>query len=306
MKKPSHFFLFFAEKISNQKKFLQYLKQKGFNRLLFPKEKILNLSQVRDIEDIKRLSKKDFYLLLDRFVIEEKQKERLRDSFKQAFDLPKMLTFDSVVFSEEIVVQILNGEKRSFSKQARCPQCTYEFPRPLTASLFSFNSPLGACSDCEGYGYKLEVDEYRVVPNPRLSLKKGAIHPFQHPSAAHWKSHLKQYCEKKNIPWDKAWCDLLPKQRQNLWRGQGSFKGVEGYFQKLELKRYKMHIRILLFRYKSPFTCKTCNGSKLRSDLNFILFHGKNFNDYMKMNLGQMKRFFDKTEMSPFGKGKMF
>ena len=213
----------FVNKTFNQKKFLQYLSQKGFNRLLFPKGEKLNLSQVKNIEDIKRFSKKDFYLLLDRFVIEEKQKGRLRDSFKQAFDLPKMLSFDSVVFSEEIVVQILNGERRAFSKRPRCPQCAYEFPLPLTASLFSFNSPLGACSDCEGYGYKLEVDEDKVIPNSRLSLRKGAIHPFQNPSAGRWKSLLKQYCEQKSISWDKPWCDLFPKQRQNLWKGQGFF-----------------------------------------------------------------------------------
>lgn len=296
----------FTKKISSQKKFLQYLRQKGFNRLLFPRGEKLNLSQVWDIEDIKRLSKKNFYLLLDRFVIEEKQKGRLRDSFKQAFDLPKVLSFDSVVFSEELMVQILNGERRTFARQARCPQCEYEFPRPLTASLFSFNSPLGACSDCEGYGYKLEVDEDKVIPNPGLSLKKGAIHPFQHPSAGRWKSLLKQYCEEKKILWDKSWCDLSPKQRQGLWKGQGFFKGIKGYFQKLERKRYKMHIRILLSRYKSPFTCKTCKGSRLRSDLDFILFHGKNFNDYMKMNLGQMKKFFDKTKMTPLEEERCF
>ena len=295
-----------VEKITSQKIFLQNLRKQGFSRLLFPKGKTLILNQVKNIENIKRLPKSPFYLLLDRFVIEEKQKGRLRDSFKQAFDLPKMLSFDPAVSSEEIVAQILNGEKRSFSKKPTCPQCAYKFPLPLTASLFSFNSPLGACNHCEGYGHTLEMDEDKVIPHPKMSLKKGAIHPFQNPSATRWKNHLKKYCEQQNIPWDKAWCDLLPKQRKSIWKGQGAFKGIKGYFQTLESKRYKMYVRILLSRYKSPFTCKSCKGSKMRSDLDFIFFHGKNFNAYMKMNLGQMKKFFDKEKMSPLEKDKCF
>ncbi len=291
-----------AKNISSSKIFLRRLRQKGFSRLLFPKGKKLSLSHLKNIEEIKRLPKKDFYLLLDRLVIEKGQRGRLRDSFKQAFDLPPALSFDSAVFAEEAVAQILNGEKRAFSKRAKCPQCAYEFPQPLTASLFSFNSPLGACSGCEGYGRKLDLDEDKVIPRPMLSLKKGAIHPFQNPSAVRWRERLKQYCERKKIPWDKAWRSLSLRQRQNIWRGDSFFGGIEGYFQRLERKRYKMHIRVFLSRYKSPFICKACKGSRLRSDLGFILFQGKSFNDYMKMNLGQMQKLFDRMELSPWEK----
>ena len=280
------------------KTFLQNLRQKGFNRLLFPSSQPLSLKQVKNIEDVKRLPNKDFYLLLDRFVIEEKQISRLRDSFKQAFDLPKIFPSLSFVFSKELVVQLLNGEKRAFSQTPKCPECCYEFPLPLTANLFSFNSPLGACPTCEGYGYTLEIDENKVIPQPKLSLGKGAIHPFQKPSTVAWKSQLKKYCEAKRIPWNKAWCNLSPQHRKSIWQGQGAFKGLKAYFQKLERKKYKMHVRILLFRYKSPFPCLTCKGSRLRSELNHVFFHKKTFNDYMKMNLGQMKNFFDKKKVS--------
>ncbi len=287
-----------AEQIKDKKTFFKNLKQKGFNRILIPSGKRLNLKQVKNIEDIKRAPSKKFYLLLDRFIIEESQKGRMRDSFQQAFALSKIFSSQPFVFSEELVIQILSGEQRLFSKKAKCPQCFYEFPLPLSSSLFSFNSPLGACNSCEGYGYTLEIDEGKVIPNPKLSLKRGAVHPSKNPSAARWRSHLKKYCEEAKIPWDKAWCDLSVRQRRNVWKGQGSFKGVSGYFKALERKRYKMHVRILLSRYKSPFVCKACKGSRLRSDLDFILFHGKTFNDYMKMSLGQMRSFFKKESMS--------
>jgi len=289
-------------KITSHKKFLQNLKAKGFNRLLFPKGKTLNLDQIKDIDSVKRLGKNKFYILIDRFVIEEKYKKRLRDSFRQAFNLSKMFPIYSHVFSEKLTVQILNGETRVFSKTAICSECDYEFPFPVTANLFSFNSPLGACSDCQGYGYNLKIDEAKVIPKARLSLKKGAIHPFSKPSTVSLKSRMKKFCENHKIPWDQAWCDLTAQQRNSLWMGKGNFKGIKGYFQKLECKKYKIHVRILLSRYKSSFICETCKGSRLRSDLDYILFHGKNFNNYMSMTLGQIKDFFNKESLTSLEK----
>ena len=287
-----------GQNISNEKLFLNSLRAKGFVRFLFPKGEELSLNHVKNIEDIKRLPKKEFYLLLDRLVVEEKQKARMRDSFKQAFDLSKLFPSFSFVFAEDIIVQILDGEKRFFSKKSKCPKCAYEFSLPLTANLFSFNSPLGACQNCQGYGYTLDIDEHKVIPNPKLSLRDGAIQPLQNPSAAKWKSQLNKYCKEKKISLTKAWCDLPLPQRNNLWEGQGSFKGIWGYFDRLEEKRYKMHIRILLSRYKSHFPCKSCKGSRLRTELNLVSFHKKTFNQFMKMTLGQMQTFFEKEKMS--------
>ena len=294
--------LVFVDKIPKPSVFLQNLKSKGFHRLLWPKGKNFNLNQVKSIEDIKSLPKQNFYLLLDRFVIQEQAKERLTDSFRQAFQVSKIFPRFPAVFSEEIAVQILNGEKRYFSKQAQCPQCAYQFPFPLTAGLFSFNSPLGACPQCEGYGSCLEIDEDKVIPYPKMSLKEGAVQPFENPSAVQWKVWLKKHCERENIPWNKPWCDLLLKQRKDIWNGKGPFKGLKGYFQRLEKKKYKMSSRILLSRYKSPFICSACKGSRLRSELNFVFFHKKNFSDFMKMSLEQIKTFFDKEKMSALEK----
>ena len=290
----------FFERLAKDKNFLRQLRQKGFNRILFvkPGEKVLNLNHMKSLENMKILKRKNFYLILDRFVIDEKYKDRLKDSLRQAFDLSQVFPSDQNLFSEKALVQILNGEQRLFSKTASCPHCAYEFPFPLSSSLFSFNSPLGACKSCEGYGYTLELDEAKVIPHTKKTLKQGAIQPFQGSLALSWKSQLKKYCLQKKIPYDKAWCDLLPEQRQKIWKGEGSFKGIEAYFKKLESKRYKMHIRILLSRYKSSFLCKSCKGARLRSDLDSVFFHGKNFKDFMKMNLGQMKSFFEKEKMS--------
>ena len=287
-----------GQNVSNSKLFLNSLRAKGFVRFLFPKGESLSLQQVKNIEDIKKLPKKKFYLLLDRLVIEEKQVARMRDSFKQAFDLPKIFPSSSFVFSEEVIAQTLKGEKRFFSRKSKCPKCSYEFPLPLTANLFSFNSPLGACKSCQGYGYTLDIDENKVIPKPKLSLKDGAVQPFENPSARNWKAQLNKYCKENKISLTKSWCDLSLKQRNKLWEGQGIFKGIWGYFDRLENKRYKMHIRVLLSRYKSNFPCSSCKSSRLRSELNLVFFHKKTFNDFMKMTLGQIQSFFEKEKMS--------
>ena len=286
------------EAVLDPKLFLKTLQAKGFSRLLIPQKKPLSLEQVKDIEEIKKLPKKDFYVLLDRFIIEEKYKDRLRDSFKQAFDLPKSLPSFRFVFSEEIIVHILNGETRSFSRKPRCPECSYEFPYPLTANLFSFSSPLGACQNCQGYGYTLDIDEKKVVPDSKLSLERGAVYPFESPSGSRFKSSLKKHCQDKKIPWTKPWCDLKIQHRKEIWEGRGFFKGVKGFFNILEEKKYKMHVRVLLSRYKSRFKCKICKGSRLKPEFSSVIFHGKSFIDYMKMSLGQIQLFLQKETMS--------
>ena len=280
--------------------FLKKLRQKGWRRLLFPtaKGKIF-LNQMKNVEDVKRLPKRRFYILIDRFVAENRYKDRIRDSFKQAFELSKMFSLANKENSEEALAQTTTGALKAFSKQSRCPQCGYEFPLPLSSALFNSNSPLGACKACEGYGCILQLDEELVIPRPRLSLLDGAVHPFENPSAQFWKEDLLEYCAKKKIPVEKPYCDLTPRQRQSIWKGGGPFGGIEGYFKNLERKRYKMHIRILLSRYKSSFPCKTCQGLRLRTDLDSILFHGKSFNDCMKMSLGEMKSFFEQQSFSP-------
>ncbi|MBC6414959.1 MAG: excinuclease ABC subunit UvrA [Bdellovibrionales bacterium] len=285
--------------ILEPKLFFKTLQAKGLSRLLIPQKNSLDLKYVKEIEEIKRYPQKNFYILLDRFVIKNSEKERMRDSFNQAFDLPKSLASFRFAFSQEIVVQILKGETRFFSRKARCPECSYEFPYSLTSNLFNFSSPLGACNNCQGYGYTLEIDEKKVIPNAKLSLEKGAIYPFETPSSLKLKSSLKKFCMEKKIPWTKPWCDLKAQQRKEIWEGKGFFKGVKGFFNRLEKKKYKMHVRIFLSRYKSKFNCKICKGSRLKQELNSVTFHGKTFMNYMKMNLGQLKLFLKKEKMTP-------
>ena len=284
--------------ISDPKNFIKLLQTKGFYRVLIPQQKkALNLKQVKELEELKKLPQKNFYILLDRFVIEEKQQDRLRDSFKQGFDISKIIPSAS----KEIVVSLLNGESRIFSAEPRCPHCSYKFPYPITANLFNFSSPLGACEVCQGYGHVLDLDEKKIVPDPHLSLEQGAIHPFESPTGRIVKNKLRQFCEKEGISLKKSWQKLSSKEKRWVWKGssKSTFKGVQGYFDHLENKKYKMHVRIFLSRYKSAFKCSACKGTGLKAELNSITFQKKTFMDYMKMNLGQTEKFLNKLTLSP-------
>lgn len=277
------------------KSFLAQLQKEGFSRLLFVQDKNFKKTSVHRVEEIEKFPKKDFYVFIDRLELKEKETKRLTDSLNQAFNFSKIF-FDTIEPLEEVIVLDSKKRARCFYKDKKCTQCGFKFPFPQRSALFSFNSPLGACKTCEGYGCTLDLDERKIIPQPKAPLKK-AIHPFNMPSTAKWKKALKDYALSEGIPLDKPWCDLTPSHRQKIWRGAGSFKGIEGLFKRLDRKKYKMHIRVFISRYKSPFSCSVCKGSRLKKEVEYIKLKGKSFSEICQMNLGEMKDFFDTSSM---------
>lgn len=286
------------ENIDSESDFLKFLRQKGFSRLLIPEREKLTFSslKIQQVDELKKLPKKDFFILMDRLIIDKEDKNRLTDSFEQAFKMPSLLN-DSV-FPGGAVAVCGSGEIRWFSRERKCPHCQYYFSLPLTASLFSFNSPLGACSACKGSGFRLETDKKKVIPNPKYSLEKGAVFPFTMPSAWSWDEKLMNFCKRNSIPRDKPWCNLDLQQRQWIWDGHGSWPGIEGYFKSLEEKKYKMHIRVLLSRFRSFVTCSECQSARLRKEAQLVFLKNKSFKDYMDMSLEEIERFFQKRPFS--------
>ena len=288
------------EQIAHPKTFLDQLRKAGLSRLIVPGPKGRPLAKIpiKNASGLKRLPGKDFFILMDRLAVKEAEKPRLVDSLTQSFQIQRLIPSERKAFSGEAVFASLEGEERRLSRQVRCPHCRFELPAPLTAALFNYNSPLGACPECEGYGCALNLDERKVIPYPRLSLKDGAVHPFNTPTAAEWKKKMKGFCAERGIGFDTPWCDLSLSQRKAIWDGSASFQGINGYFQFLEAKKYKMHIRILLARYRSPFPCGKCRGGRLRKEAGFVLFHGQTFNSCMKMTLRELRDFFETEKFS--------
>lgn len=148
-----------------------------------------------------------------------------------------------------------------------CPICSRRL-EPPRAGLFSYESPLGACGNCRGFGRVLGVDLDKVIPDPRLSLARGAIRPWRGASTTWERSALRKFCKANHIDLDAAWQKLPVAQQRAVLEGRGGpgsgdYPGVLGWFQWLETKTYKMHVRVLLSRYRSYDPCPVCRGSRL-------------------------------------------
>ena len=154
--------------VPRPKELLLKMRKEGFSRLLLLSKKNLKKPEIKQITELRSLPKQKFFILMDRLVIGKKEKDRLTDSISQTFQLPSLL--EGFPVENSLAVLTTSGDMRWFSPEKQCPVCRFQFPFPLTASLFSFNSPLGACQTCEGYGYILVLDEKKIVPHPTLSI----------------------------------------------------------------------------------------------------------------------------------------
>lgn len=280
-----------SEGASHSKDLLLKMRKEGFSRILLLPKKDLKKPQIKQITELKTLPKESFFILMDRLTIKKENKDRLIDSLSQTFQLPSLL--EGFSLEKSLAALTVTGEMRWFSSERQCPVCQFQFPFPITAPLFSFNSPLGACGTCEGYGYILILDEKKIIPNPTLSIIQGAIRPFDMPSGVKWQRDLRHFCRVHRINVYVPWCDLPALQRQQIWKGNHSFEGVEGFFRGLEYSKYKMHIRIFISRFRSPRPCPDCKGSRLRKEISLVHFRGKPFSDYMKMTLEKMQKTFE-------------
>jgi excinuclease ABC subunit A len=185
-----------------------------------------------------------------------------------------------------------------FSTGLHCPDCDISYKDP-SPSTFSFNSPIGACETCRGFGRSIGVDYGLVIPDTTLSLRQGAIKPWQTESYKECQADLLKFARKRAIPTDTPWRDLTDAERAWVIEGEGEWTknvwyGVRRFFAWLETKAYKMHIRVLLSRYRSYTECSACNGARLKPDA--LLWRvgnpGINIRELMLLPIDDSRRLF--------------
>jgi excinuclease ABC subunit A len=190
-----------------------------------------------------------------------------------------------------------------YSSDLHCADCDIHYSEP-TPAAFSFNSPLGACDTCRGFGRVIGVDFGLVVPNEKLSLKAGAIKPWQSPSFKECQDDLVKYAKKRGIPLDVPFQDLSDTQKYWVLEGEdswqswrkswpGTWYGVRRFFKWLESKAYKMHIRVLLSKYRAYTPCAACNGTRLKPDAVLWKIEGRSIHDLMLLPLSAVRDFFE-------------
>jgi excinuclease ABC subunit A len=232
---------------------------------------------------------KEVWVLIDRFRWKPDQRARLVEALEAAF----------VRGEGRLWVQPGEDAKpEPRSERWECPNDGHPFlaPRP---NLFSFNSPLGVCPTCRGFGDVLEFDPALVVPDARKTLAEGAIDPWAGSWRAHFAKRLAELSKRHRVPLDVPWSKLSDAQRELVMDGGEGFRGVMPFLRRLQQKAYKAANRFIVKRYQRAARCTDCGGARLRPEALVVRIDGKSIADCSRMTLAQLLVFLEGLELSP-------
>ncbi|MGO9614203.1 MAG: excinuclease ABC subunit UvrA [Dissulfurispiraceae bacterium] len=185
-----------------------------------------------------------------------------------------------------------------FSSKNTCDECGISIPEP-TPILFSFNHPVCACPECKGFGNILVYDEDLILRDKRLSLAAGVIDLWEKPGYRWWKDQMLQGAKRAGIDTKKSYEDLTQEEKNLLWQGDKHFYGIRDFFEEMEGKRYKLHIRVLLSRYRSPVICPKCNGRRLCDSALAYKIEGLDIAELTNMPISRLLPWFNSLQLSP-------
>jgi excinuclease ABC subunit A len=192
-----------------------------------------------------------------------------------------------------VVLPDAGGHIERYSAALECAACGFAVRDPVP-NLFSFNSPLGACESCRGFGRIIDLDLDLVIPDPRRTLGEGAIKPWSTKATTWERGELLKFCRRRGIPTTVPWADLAPAQQDLVLAGdgRGRFPGVRGWFRWLEGRTYRMHVRVFLSRYRSYTLCPACNGARVKPEALDFRVGGKTIAAINALPIGEAERFF--------------
>lgn len=278
---------------------VQILKEQGFQRLLLQSHQ--NQFEVIELDEQSSFDfhQKHVFVVVDRLKLSETPdmdtRARLLDSIDQAISIGrgKIGFYDLESNSPE-------GWK-TFENRFSCIECgkEHQIPEP---HLFSFNSPLGACAKCSGFGFTLDLDESLVVPDPTKTLRNGAIDPFSKPSLSEWQADLFRFAERHNISIGKRYRDLTSSEKKLLWQGDpkdSTFPGIQACFEELKRWKYKLYVRVFIRRYQSQNLCPDCHGARLKSEALAVRVGGKSISEVLECSISESLGWIQSLVLTP-------
>ena len=282
--------------------YLILLLQQGFSRL-FRDGEVIELQRPEDypFEDFNGT-----FVLIDRLKADRGIRQRLVDSLEICFREGHAATIQVASSEFQVSSSKSNIEKTetrnqelalNFSDKFICKYdgTAYEEPEP---HLFSFNSPFGACPVCQGFGNTIGVDYDLVIPNPLLSIKEGAIEPFTRPQHAWAQKELLKYASSANISTSTPFADLHDYQQNAIIYGDDGWRGIKGFFKWLETKKYKLHVRVFLAKYRGYTKCPECDGARLRQEARDVKIGGLSLPEIVEMSISDAHAFFETLKLS--------
>jgi excinuclease ABC subunit A len=264
------------------------LRKRGFNRL-YQDGQIFEFSTPESLLDINFA--KPVFLLADRLVVAADARARIVDAVESCYRESGEVIFETPGSENQ------SAQQTRFANRFECKQCgvRYEEPEPR---LFSFNNPYGACPRCQGFGNTIDVDLELVIPDPGKTLNEGAIEPWTKPKYKPLFTELKRFAKQAEIPLDVPWVDLDPEHQRMITEGEGRFSGIRGFFNHLERKKYKLHVRVFLSRYRGYSVCSTCEGARLRLEARQVKINDKNICEVCCMTVEQAAQFFSEVKLT--------
>ncbi len=276
------------------------LRKRGFGRMIVaegddPDGSGGRVVRLDEVDPARFAGRRSLRIVVDRVQVKPDLLGRMTDSIETAY-----LEGGGSAFALEV-----GGEGRTagpvehrFSERFECRACGigYEPPEPR---LFSFNSPFGACPTCHGFGNVIELDLNLVVPDRTKSIRQQAIEPWSKPEYRPQLARLTRAAQGGAVPLTTPWCDLTDAERHFVVEGDGAdYPGIRGFFGVLERKKYKMHVRVFLSRYRGYVTCPGCDGTRLRPEARGVQVAGRTIDEVCAFTVGEAAGFFDRLELT--------
>jgi excinuclease ABC subunit A len=273
---------------SRLKSRLAELRARGFLRL-YQNGTVVDLSTPEAVLEVNFTEA--VYVVIDRIVIASDVRSRVVDAIEQGYREAGEVIFETVPRDGEPV------QRFRFSQRFECKNdgTRYDEPEPR---LFSFNNPYGACPRCQGFGNTIDFDLNLVIPNKTLTLSEGVIEPWTKPKYKSLATEMKRYARAAGVPLDVPWQDLTSDQQNFILKGDGKWSGVRGFFDYLERKKYKLHVRVFLSRYRGYSECPSCGGLRLRLEARQVNIGGKDICQVCSMTVEDATKFFDELQLT--------
>ena len=265
------------------------LRRRGYNRL-YQNGEIVEFSTPESLLELD--FSQPIFVLADRLALSPEIRSRLVDAIETGYREAGEIQFHTLPRNGD------EPQKLRFSSAFECTTChrAYREPEPR---LFSFNNPFGACPRCQGFGNTIDFDPGLIIPDRSKTLDEGAIHPW---TTAKYRAHhgeMRRAAKTAGVPTNVAWFDLTDKQQRFIEDGDGSFPGIRGFFAALDKKKYKLHVRVFLSKYRGYALCPDCRGTRLRAEARAVLIQGRNITEVSALTISAATEFFDSLALSP-------
>src|SRR5436190_6518719 len=267
----------------NRDEVLRQLIKAGYYRIWIDHE-------VRDLKEVDLTESTSLELVITRMKIDPEKRTQITEAIEQAFEISR----GSVNVLEENDGAWVSHR---FTSRFACNKCGTEFLEP-SPQLFSFNSPLGACTACQGYGRIIGIDMEKVIPNRALRLDELPVAPWNSPGYEDCYEDLERAAAKYKLRLDVPIDALSPAEWDVLYNGRGKWYGIKGFFEWLETKKYKIHVRVKLAKYRSYEPCPQCHGSRLKTAAQNVRFRELTVGELFAMDVKRARRFWEFLPMS--------